>query len=62
MSGGFFYFRKKKIIPKTNPQGLVFTLMMVFYCRLPYDSLYHLRRVYSAFNAYILDYPKRNVD
>ena len=24
MSGGFFYFRKKKIIPKTNPQCRVF--------------------------------------
>lgn len=62
MSGGFFYFRKKKIIPKTNPQGLVFTLMMVFYWRLPYDSLYHLRRVYSASYAYILDYHRSNVD
>ena len=36
--------------------------MMVFYWRLPYDSLYHLRRVYSASYAYILDYHRSNVD
>lgn len=31
MSGGFFYFRKEeKIMPKTKPQSLIFTLMMVF--------------------------------
>ena len=29
---------------------------------LPYDSLHHLRRVYSASYAYILDCPKGNVD
>lgn len=31
MSGGFFYFRKEeKIMPKTKPQSLIFTLIMVF--------------------------------